>query len=778
MSSISPATPAGNNSSTHGDPQASTSSPGMLVIHIGDRAESLNPAMLGEPQFAEQWRRRIAGCVDRVRIDVGCLPLLSDEDRWSAIRFLSALPPGCRFTVGDESSNDLFDAILGLITVGVDPNRFSNAVRAASEAAALLYPRAVQPACSQIMSRIRAADVSGYHVAKLVHEVGQLAAGLCGSYADPELVLVVDVVDGAPCASTAIVPRAWELYANGIQRKGSDPPEETIPAALVISERLHDNETGAEFTKIAWNRGQRWQTHTAPRVTLATARTITNLAEFGFPVTSNNAADVVQYLADFEAENLDVIPLTLVTNQLGWYHLGGISGFLWGREYLSASAAQRAGDLATGQLPIEFHGSDAGDDQIASGFRAHGTFAGWQAAICPAFNHMPVLLMLYAALTAPLLSLLESPNFVVSLAGPTTRAKTSVLRMIGSLWGCPDERAPAAALGTFDATRVWIERAMALRNDHPLILDDTKRARRKEDVAQTIYDATSGRGRGRGSILGTQRSETWRTILFVSGEAPVTSFTQDGGTRARVLEVWGSPFGAVTPATSQLINNIWNGILQNYGHAGPRFVQFLLANQHQREGWRQHYEQLRRQYEQRAGVNGVAIRMASHFASISMAAILAHSAGVLPWCYSDCVSALWPQLTADTHEADRAAVALRHVMSWAQSHRNDFCRGPSGHGNQQPSHAGWAGRWDAGNNYGYVGFLEHKLVEILEEAEFESEAVRRNWRDRGWLRLSAEKNFYRARMGGNYVVSLVAITRQAIIEVMGSDDEAAPEPGG
>jgi uncharacterized protein (DUF927 family) len=35
-----------------------------------------------------------------------------------------------------------------------------------------------------------------------------------------------------------------------------------------------------------------------------------------------------------------------------------------------------------------------------------------------------------------------------------------------------------------------------VENDLPLILDDTKRARRPEDIAQTIYDVTSGRSRG------------------------------------------------------------------------------------------------------------------------------------------------------------------------------------------------------------------------------------------------------------------------------------------
>jgi hypothetical protein len=39
-------------------------------------------------------------------------------------------------------------------------------------------------------------------------------------------------------------------------------------------------------------------------------------------------------------------------------------------------------------------------------------------------------------------------------------------------------------------------------------------------------------------------------VLISSGETPVTSFTEDGGTRARALCVWGAPFGPSSDATS------------------------------------------------------------------------------------------------------------------------------------------------------------------------------------------------------------------------------------
>ena len=54
--------------------------------------------------------------------------------------------------------------------------------------------------------------------------------------------------------------------------------------------------------------------------------------------------------------------------------------------------------------------------------------------------------------------------------------------------------------------------------------------------------------RGRGSPQGVQRTTRAHGVLLSTGEAPATSFTNDGGTRARTLCLWGSPFGgAGTP---------------------------------------------------------------------------------------------------------------------------------------------------------------------------------------------------------------------------------------
>lgn len=135
-------------------------------------------------------------------------------------------------------------------------------------------------------------------------------------------------------------------------------------------------------------------------------------------------------------------------------------------------------------------------------------------------------------------------------------------------------------LWSWDVTRVWIERASGVLSGLPLLLDDTKRARKPQLVAQTLYDVASGRGRGRGSIKGTRRSGNWRTVLLSTGEQPAVNFSEDGGTRGRVLTLWGPPFGRADDKTAALVGRLDLAVRQNYGHAGPRFIQFIMAHRH------------------------------------------------------------------------------------------------------------------------------------------------------------------------------------------------------
>ena len=224
-------------------------------------------------------------------------------------------------------------------------------------------------------------------------------------------------------------------------------------------------------------------------------------------------------------------------------------------------------------------------------------------------------------------------------------------------------------------------------------------------------------------------------------------------------------------------------INQHYGHAGPRFVDYLVRNREQWAEWRAAYEEARQRYERLSEGNSVAGRMAAHCAALELTGFLAERAQILPWDFGDLVAQLWPELIAETPEADRAAAALRHVYDWACSHAEQFF-GKSGV--DEPS-GGWAGRWDriqipsrqgGISEWAYLGFFRAPLAKVLTDAGFDAEAVIRGWKDRGWLVTDTEgKPRQRARIGTEQV-SLLAIKHEAIVEVEGEpiDEEPPLEP--
>ncbi|MFZ5447051.1 MAG: DUF927 domain-containing protein [Thermodesulfobacteriota bacterium] len=556
----------------------------------------------------------------------------------------------------------------------------------------------------------------------------------------PELPPVNATLPNAPVLKNITIPAGWSLTPEGVGKiiKIKEGLEHRLvaPAPIMIAGRLVDQVDDTEFLKLTWLRDGRWKEQTISRKVIATTRAITELAEVGLPVTSKNAGDLVEFLAAFEAENIGMLPLARVSPHLGWQGEAGNLEFLWGKTLLRPGLDRQAIDLE--MLPtkqwqrdvVTFRGTDLGDEQIAAAFCSQGSFEGWVQAVKLVADYPRVMLGLYGALTPPLLEIFGCPNFILDWSCRSSVGKTSLLRGGGSCWGNPDEQADASVIASWDATRVWINRAAVTLHSLPLFLDETKRVKYPAEIGRILYDIAQGRDRGRGSKMGTRRSDTFRTVLLSTGETPAVSFTNDGGTRARVLTLWGHPFGKADQETAKLVNTLNLAVKQNYGHAGPLFVQFLLSHQSDWEMWRKKYYAVNAAYQDMAGANPVASRLCAYFSALNLTAAIAHAALDLPWTYQDPVEALWEDLVSETDTADVASQALAMVVSWARAHETSFS-GRERDG--RPSFQGWAGRWDPGESWEYIAFLPHQLKALIKEFGFDFEAVTRSWLDSGWL---------------------------------------------
>ncbi len=390
-------------------------------------------------------------------------------------------------------------------------------------------------------------------------------------------------------------------------------------------------------------------------------------------------------------------------------------------------------------------------------------------------SYPTVALAFYASFVPPLMRLTKIQNFVLDFAYGTSTGKTTLMRVAASVWGCADEEEHHTILHTWDATRTWRERAAQTSSFLPFLLDDTKKASSLEDVSQTIYDIASGRGRGRGTVTGTQETASFQTVLLSTGEGAATTFGEHGGAHARTLSTRSMAWGGKDETTGMMVTKLKAGLFLNYGHAGPRFVRWLIRNRHRWDEFREVFGESQKRYIRRAGGSAVAIRMAEYFAAIDVAARLAHEALDLPWPYSDPVDDLYDSLTSEASVADRAESALQTALEHATTRQQAFYGRQLRDQDDNPREpaGGWLGHWPDGDDFSHVGFVKDKLHEILKRAGHEDpQALIRLWQDNGWLRMTREgkkARHLKVRIDGAFS-PVVAIDGEIARRMTGGDD--------
>lgn len=568
----------------------------------------------------------------------------------------------------------------------------------------------------------------------------------------------------APVHETAIVPNGWVLSPKGVfkivQRKEGPAILPVSPNPVVITERLHDIISGDEALELAWLDRGTWRHIVRDRETLKSGRSIVELAGQGFPVDSNTASDMVAWLSAYEAANERAVPESKRSSQLGWQGKDGADGFLLGDQH-------HVNVMGPGY--IGFHGDDAGDAHLASCFHEKGEIADWLTAITPINNYPSVELVLYASLVPPLQLPLAIPSFCVDLSGETSRGKTSALLVAASAWGVPDERDTHSLVRSWNATQVSLERQAALLNGLPMFLDETKQAPRGRDgrsiVPQTVYAVTNGQGKGRGTREGLDRVRYWRTVLITTGEQSVVDHSRDAGTVARVITLWGDPWGG----PCELLPDIMDRLRNNYGQAGLLWVDWCvrtLTDERYLKALRAQLDDLEMVWSDRlrreGTAGGASARIARYLAAIDFVGEWATKVLHLPWYFESVVERCWSSIVSGAASIDRPTEALRELYSRAVAEQGSF----AGRADERHLPTRYAGRWDADAKWPELMVTSEFLRSTLEDAGYEVAPTLKTWADRGWLRVGEGKNLQvKTRLGGAQA-RLFAIRRAAIDEIV------------
>jgi len=348
-------------------------------------------------------------------------------------------------------------------------------------------------------------------------------------------------------------PPEWIINSEGVYtiNEKTGLPTCVTPTPLIISKRLKCTETGTEKLEIAFRRDGEWQYGIFDRSSIFQARSITQLADLGVAVSSENARTLVRYLFSLEAENMENIPKKKTVSQLGWHGERFIPGY--------------AGDYVVDV--------DRSTQKWLSAYHSQGTLNQWLSFMEPVLNgSYTARFMLASAFAAPLLRILGHRIFIIHNWGQTRAGKTAALKAAISAWGHPEE-----LLASFYATRVGIERLASFFRDLPLGIDERQvSTQNKEFFDNLTYMLSLGSGMVRGTKTGgLQIQQSWKTIALTTGEEPLTRQMSHSGMHSRVLEVCDRPFEK--EAEAQKFHNI-----ECYGTAGPAFIGQVLKEDNQK----------------------------------------------------------------------------------------------------------------------------------------------------------------------------------------------------
>lgn len=345
--------------------------------------------------------------------------------------------------------------------------------------------------------------------------------------------------------------RSWVASDDGVYSYNTQSGNLDVLACyhpILPVERLKNLETGEEQIKLAYKRNGRWSEIIVPKTIVTSANKIVSLSARGVAVTSENAKQLVRYLADVENANDDAIGIQYSSSKLGW--------------------------IGEGFLPynndIVFDG-DSRFRQIFDSIGEHGSREKWYSHVkkLRASGRIEVKFLLAASFASVLLKLLGGLPFFVDLWGETEGGKTVTLMLATSVWADPSD---SRYMGDFKTTDVALEARADMLNNLPMVLDDTSKtsARIRDNFEGIVYDLCSGKGKSRSNKeLGLNRENRWKNCILTNGERPLSSYVNQGGAINRILEIeCGERVYQNPQETAELLKN-------NYGFAGRDFIDVL-----------------------------------------------------------------------------------------------------------------------------------------------------------------------------------------------------------
>lgn len=313
--------------------------------------------------------------------------------------------------------------------------------------------------------------------------------------------------------------------------------------------RLINAQTGKEKIKLAYQKGHKWKEIIVDKGIIASSNKIVALAEFGISVTSETARALVQFLADVENYNIDLIQTQVSTSKLGWIDeefLPYTENIIFDNESRFKSVYDSIQTAGKREIWYELVKNVRQSKRIEPKLYLAGALA---SVLLEPFNALP---------------------FILNLWGDTGKGKTVAIMLAASVWACPHGN---DYITDPKSTVTALELRLDFLNHLPLLIDDTAQLKERfnGDFSELVYMLCSGKGKDRANAgLGLNKMTTWKNVILTNGEHSLITETMQGGAVNRIIDCEMEE-GYIFENGNQIVETI----KKNYGFCGKEFIEVL-----------------------------------------------------------------------------------------------------------------------------------------------------------------------------------------------------------
>ena len=327
-------------------------------------------------------------------------------------------------------------------------------------------------------------------------------------------------------------------------------------------------------------------------------------------------------------------------------------------------------------------------------YATRGDFESWKRMVAARAVGNPLLMFaLSCGFAAPLLRLLEAEGGGFHFRGSSSSGKSTLLAAAGSIYGGDPNGGQQGFSHTWRSTANALESLAKAHNDVLLCLDELKELGAR-DAGAAAYALANGEGKKRLTADSSLRpAARWLLFFLSSGEISLADHVASDGVGGRVaagqelrlldiaadggrdMGIWAAVADDETPARRS--EALKAAAKAHFGHAGPRFLEKLIANREPLLGdLREHMADFRSEVRCEDDSGQIA-RAVERFALIAAAGELASGLGVVPWDLGDATAAVrtvferWATAFGRVGlREDRQAVEC--VKAYIETHRSSF----------------------------------------------------------------------------------------------------------